>query len=438
MKYAGFVSLFFLLLILGCISPSADVSKCEGITEQYQKYDCYLSVAEETRDPSVCKLFIFLPWKDECYKTVAEGRRISSECSQIRESDSKDICFVHAAEMKQDPLLCDNVQNKRYKDDCYFSIAVLKKDPDSCKYMQYGDRIRWCYMEIAHMVRDANICRGIENQNYSNLCYQTIAEFNSDPSVCDRMAPGWARDYCYEDSIKYMQNRDISICDKIERENIREACRRMVTTRERYKVNNYSTTCISQSGLRNLGDAWLESDGGTCSCTRFATFCHGGVASIGIVYPGPGQPGILVNATPLKGDSPQSKCGSFPLQRYRDACYNMLAEDEKNSTICGFIEDPTSRDSCIKRLSPKPAEPPVEPPMATPCDKISNQFERNLCYEDLAKTNRDSSICEKKITEKTSKDLCFLGVAKVKEDPSLCEKVQQEVYRELCLSYFQK
>jgi len=421
MKFTSFVPLLLFLVMLGCTQERVSVSNCDSITDQYEQYRCYLSTAEQTRDSSLCRNPLYVPWKDECLYGVAKASQDASVCSKIVGQGTKDLCYYHLGQLKQDPSLCNNMNDKRYKDDCYFEIAVSKKNPDSCKYLYYGERKLWCYREIAHMVRNPDICSKIENENYSDECYKTIAEFNSDPTVCDRMKPGWGRDYCYEDSIYYMPKRDISVCDKIERKEIRESCQRIVTSNTKFGVNNDTTECSLGSWNYYLGDVWVEPDGGTCSCTRFATYCYGGVLPISIGTPATTPGGVPVATITKVG--PEEKCGKVPILYYKDICYNLLAEDEKDPKICELIQNQTMKESCRSAF------------LKTECDSISSQYDKDSCYEDLAKSKLDPTICEK-ITSKTSKDLCYSAVAKVKKDSSLCGKIQQEIYKELCLAYF--
>ncbi|MCX6778008.1 MAG: hypothetical protein NT157_03935 [Candidatus Micrarchaeota archaeon] len=367
-----------LILLFGCAQTA--VSSCGRTDDQFGQYRCYIEKAEAAKDPSVCRLLVYVPWKDECYSRVAAASRDASICPTIAGEGVRDLCYYHIAEFRREPLMCTNIGGARYRDDCYFSIAVSTRNVSNCEHIHHDDRKRWCYVEIAHAVRDAGVCEGIENETYRDVCYQTIAEFTSDPTVCERMSAGAERDYCYEVSLYYVEERDVSICDKIEEESVRESCRSIVSRGDRFHINNDTTACITPLGPRYPGDVWTEQDGSKCSCTRFAIMCYGGVVEIGIGPPNGSPIAVLI---PPKGT-----------------------------------------------VEPQPTMP------ATECDYIGNMADMDLCYEKLARTQRDPSLCDR-INDRTFKDLCYSGVAKVEEDPSLCARVEQDIYRRLCLAWFE-
>ncbi len=433
MKTYLVVLLLCCIFLLGCVKT--DVSECEKISDQYDQHQCYLEKAEKAKDASVCKYLLHVPWKDECYHNVGKDTQDISTCKKIVGQETRDSCYFFVALQKNDVEICHMMAKGRYSDDCYFSLASSNSHIDLCKYLVYGDRKRWCYMEVAHSVRDFEICRRIENETFSDLCYQTISEFTSDPSGCDEMDSGWGRDYCYEKSLLYAINRDSSVCEKIERENIREACLRLVTTGQKYRVNNGTTDCnFFIFGNYYLGDVWTQSDGGTCSCTRFASFCHGGVVEIDI-SPSGGTSNTIASITKVtpNENTPEYKCGRIPVAYYKDVCYNLLAEDENNESICGYINNSTMRDECRASFQETSTEP-IPPPETDECENNSYE-ERDYCYKDLAEKQRDPSFCES-INDQTLQDLCYTKLANLLENRLLCVKVEQEIYGELCTSNF--
>jgi hypothetical protein len=55
------------------------------------------------------------------------------------------------------------------------------------------------------------------------------------------------------------------------------------------------------------------------------------------------------------------------------------------------------------------------------CEKSEGVL-KDICYTDIAKTNKDSSLCEK-ITDQTMMGSCYTFIAEETKDPSLCAKV---------------
>src|SRR5680860_501210 len=68
------------------------------------------------------------------------------------------------------------------------------------------------------------------------------------------------------------------------------------------------------------------------------------------------------------------------------------------------------------------------------CYKIQDQTDKDHCYNYVAQTKKDTSICDK-IQDQTYKDGCYIGVVAIKKDPSICDKIQDQTDEDNCYIY---
>jgi hypothetical protein len=66
------------------------------------------------------------------------------------------------------------------------------------------------------------------------------------------------------------------------------------------------------------------------------------------------------------------------------------------------------------------------------CDKRQGQRYINWCYRDIARAEKDHTICER-IQYQVDRDSCYSVLAGVLKDQSLCEKVSDEVQKDNCI-----
>lgn len=59
------------------------------------------------------------------------------------------------------------------------------------------------------------------------------------------------------------------------------------------------------------------------------------------------------------------------------------------------------------------------------CEAVTDEIARNFCYVDLAKAQKDISICDDKIDNVNTRDICYQKVAIAKQDFSLCKSISE-------------
>lgn len=70
------------------------------------------------------------------------------------------------------------------------------------------------------------------------------------------------------------------------------------------------------------------------------------------------------------------------------------------------------------------------------CEKSEGVL-KDICYTDIAKANKDPSLCEK-ITDQTMMGSCYTFIAEETKDPSLCAKVTWTIRENICMQNIQK
>jgi hypothetical protein len=110
-----------------------DQSTCEKMSDQRAKAYCYLEVAKEKHDYSICERipvedvpststdYRIPEMRDDCFLALVEWEDLSA-CDRIKDSTKKSYCYSYVARVKQDPSICDKIQDESIKDYCFKHI----------------------------------------------------------------------------------------------------------------------------------------------------------------------------------------------------------------------------------------------------------------------------------------------------------------------------
>ncbi len=255
-----------------------DPSKCLKLEIQYQIDLCYLSVATNNKDSSICEkisnkdiqdictvyielnpkkceelktnvsiegdLFLLTSLnKDSCYSYIALAKEDNSLCNKIENPDLnksciaqikkdemlcyeikdtkiKDMCFFMIASAKNKWGICTTIRDTRLKDNCLYNLIKAEKDEGLC-YMIESDNFKFqCVIDIAIIKKDPKICGNsffFENHpDEKDECYRKIALVNNDTSLCDNVKDNFYKSLCLK-NIKEV-NEKILQCEKISSE----------------------------------------------------------------------------------------------------------------------------------------------------------------------------------------------------------------------------
>lgn len=139
---------------------------------------------------------------------------------------------------------------------------------------------------------------------------------------------------------------------------------------------------------------------------------------------------LLVLAIGLSGCvEPQTveDCLSRRDTAIRDYCFEKLAHTKKDITICENIGDQRYLATCYGPFV-KTKEDLVY------CDRLTDEFENSRCYGAVAIRTRDIQICEL-IEADISRETCYMELGKRTQDLSLCEKIEDLPLKSRCIEH---
>lgn len=129
------------------------------------------------------------------------------------------------------------------------------------------------------------------------------------------------------------------------------------------------------------------------------------------------------------------------LQEARDACYNSIAQKNKDPNLCEKINlqsgDPKSdsRDNCYSNV----AESLLNLDLCTKIQKVSGDGSRDTCYLNIATMTKKVEPCGKMTSQSTTningnqvyvnKDFCIQNVAMESHDASLCDQISVKTHK---------
>jgi hypothetical protein len=120
-----------------------------------------------------------------------------------------------------------------------------------------------------------------------------------------------------------------------------------------------------------------------------------------------------------------SNCAKIELSGNKQSCYLNHAKTEKNSKICDiYFEQKDSREFCYSLVAQASGD-------SLSCARLSNSNERDNCYSGIAKANSSESLCSS-ITDEYRVSECYYNMAIQKKEITLCEKVTPPELHEDC------
>ena len=129
-----------------------------------------------------------------------------------------------------------------------------------------------------------------------------------------------------------------------------------------------------------------------------------------------------------------SDCKAMTDEIARNFCYADLAKAQKNISICDDkINNVNTRDICYQRVA-------IAKQDFSLCKSISEANQNSgigsTCYSEVAKLKKDPALCEDLPDEGQYdcllKDECYLGAATGKLDISICKKISYSVTKDTC------
>jgi hypothetical protein len=117
------------------------LGQCEDVKSVFERIECFVALATDKDDPSVCGHSSHEGVKYQCYAILAERRGSRELCNMIppRSRDYvelSDICISDVAKKTLSPLLCEGIQTAGLRDSCYAKIGQESKDKTLCQKIE--------------------------------------------------------------------------------------------------------------------------------------------------------------------------------------------------------------------------------------------------------------------------------------------------------------
>jgi len=195
LKTVFLISLIFCVILMGCVRDkklditeeqiseakkqaiaigATSISKCNELTNDPAKDNCFLYLAVYERDPSICLMmpqgkFSGLRYRD-CYEAVGMEMKDVAICEDLDDAQLARACYHGVAVGTLDVSLCEKGS---HKEDCYLKVGVGKSDLSVCDKIESSKK--WtCYMSIGINTQDSSICDRIEDDFKKEACHNTI------------------------------------------------------------------------------------------------------------------------------------------------------------------------------------------------------------------------------------------------------------------------
>ncbi len=183
---AAIVIVLIAASILYLLSPKEQkniiINNCEDIRSADERSACFLSLAVNTSDISICSKIPNANEVSRCNRVVT---RNSSSCLELKNGFDSQTGF-----------------EIRDRDYCLLDFADFFNDKDSCLKVEDVAHRENCITNIAKALSDADFCKNIDDAAGRNACYLEDARFNKDSAICSKISNAFMKDTCLIDSKK--------------------------------------------------------------------------------------------------------------------------------------------------------------------------------------------------------------------------------------------
>ncbi|MBI4210246.1 MAG: hypothetical protein HY544_01935 [Candidatus Diapherotrites archaeon] len=142
------------------------------LEKQYNKEQCYASIAALNQDPSLCENMEY--YHDSCYEKIAIETNNQQLCGKIRNDSAitQSRCFSEIALNTKNEEICGNIIVEGVKNGCYTQVAIAKADSAICAKIGNADD---CYSQYGSQKRASEACEKIKDPEKKKLCSYNAA-----------------------------------------------------------------------------------------------------------------------------------------------------------------------------------------------------------------------------------------------------------------------
>ncbi len=388
---------FTLFLSLGCLKPTTPLTNNDqneniGIANNSTQ-DILVNDSEKQNNTKkeLCDFDSVLQ-KDACLFDYAKKSENASVCELIYSENKADECYDYLARIKNNSTLCFNIHEKELFNSCILKFALETKNIDLC-YKLKNESMK---IECKNIVMPP--CKAYENQTYEwqycmareykdakyceeQKCFFEIAKLLQKPEICNNSKVGSGGDPIACKS--YVDNRNY--CMDIELQAQRDECYLLLATYE-----NASQYCAKITPE-----------------TMYSEKCY---TNISIIRKNPGYCAYLsdfeqkrqckydysINTGDKKGCDLIDKLSPIT----KDKCYFDVAQSTLKPSVCNSIEQIDKKKICWMLIFRN--ESFVD---EKECEAIPLVEWKDDCFEKIAYNLQDISLCEK-IQNPNSKTNC--------------------------------
>lgn len=216
-----------------------NISLCRKVrgTDSYYGYtaaQCGAEIAMYKGDSQLCEELSFIS-KYDCYLELATNLEDASICGEITSVRKRDDCYSSLASALEDPSICKEISTESDKDECIYDYVYWYSyyidDWSICdEFSASADEEQsYCYYEAADATGQVSYCdkmttdTGYYSYYTKGDCYGNVASYKNDPSLCEQLTDADFKDACYYEYATYYPY-DVDACANIVDDYLREDC----------------------------------------------------------------------------------------------------------------------------------------------------------------------------------------------------------------------
>ncbi|MCL6088789.1 MAG: hypothetical protein M1530_01335 [Candidatus Marsarchaeota archaeon] len=304
-----------------CLSAfvASDASFCSRMVRTSYQDSCNLKVAYATNNSALCPSIRDAGMRDNCTSDLLSPCALYSDpaaagrCEAFRQNNASfcldDSCRFDFAKERLSLPACGMMTGERSR--MLACRAVVLNDSTACTADNNSYRADWCYQLTAQALNDSEWCSyGQLGSPYRDECYLYFARLSRNASGCQSVYLETGRDWCY---LNYSVDLDQP-----------DTCRLVINSLNRNKCYMFTA--------RTNGDA--------TACNglpgRDAAACYNAV---------------VMGSVPLRDAASCAGINGSGIEVWKPRCFTTLAVQQRNFTICDFIDDSGYRQACLDKFA---------------------------------------------------------------------------------------
>jgi hypothetical protein len=349
-----------------------NLTACSSILSNSLRDSCNLKFAISLNDSSLCARILNNNSRDDCYYTLAPTAGLTV-CNKIENATMRKNCRL---ELGDDTVLCENLTEDY---DFHLCMAKARNNYSICADITNSSFVNQCYVSFAKSKDNYSLCSLLADSGTHDECFRYFANLHSNYSLCNKISSNYTKYLCLT---KLTGN--YSLCNELSDYLQRDSCVGVFASEHvNYSLClNISTNLYRDRCYTDIAVKTLNAD--ICSYIR----CYECIADKNDCY---------YQLANLTGNI--SLCGNINEQSKSDTCRLDLAKSHRSPAFCSYVENSYQRNTCYYSII---YNEKLEP---SACAPIVHQNWRDECYNKVAIDKKNATICEK-IEDPFTKNKC--------------------------------